>query len=136
MQLKQADAGETKLTTLQRAALEKRRETFEKGIAKSDAELATAEATAEKERQSVDAVADELLAMLADPEQRKRYFSIVEREELEENEFNLNIPRYVDTFEPEEEIKLPDAIKEFKNAILVEDQMDKFLMAIFDKLGA
>ncbi len=40
--------------------------------------------------------------MLQDPELRKRYFSVVEMEELEENEFNLNIPRYVDTFEPED----------------------------------
>jgi type I restriction enzyme M protein len=36
-------------------------------------------------------------------------------EELEENEFNLNIPRYVDTFEPEEEIDLKAAIEEFKS---------------------
>nr|WP_281444179.1 hypothetical protein [Wohlfahrtiimonas chitiniclastica] len=29
-------------------------------------------------------------------------------DEIEENEFNLNIPRYVDTFEPEPEIPLAD----------------------------
>jgi type I restriction enzyme M protein len=29
-----------------------------------------------------------------------------------ENEFNLNLPRYVDTFEPEEEIRLDAALKE------------------------
>lgn len=33
-------------------------------------------------------------------------------EELEENEFNLNIPRYVDTFEPEEEIDIAALQKE------------------------
>ncbi|MCF8051659.1 MAG: type I restriction-modification system subunit M [Desulfobacterales bacterium] len=33
-------------------------------------------------------------------------------EEIEENEFNLNIPRYVDTFEPEPEIDIAEVQKE------------------------
>ena len=33
-------------------------------------------------------------------------------EEIKENEFNLNIPRYVDTFEPEEEIDVAALQKE------------------------
>lgn len=33
-------------------------------------------------------------------------------EEIKENEFNLNIPRYVDTFEPEEEIDIVALQKE------------------------
>lgn len=134
-QLNQADDGEITLSTSQRAALQKRRETFEKGIAKRDAELAAAEAAAEKERQSVDDVADELLAMLGDPEQRKRYFAIVGREELEENEFNLNIPRYVDTFEPEEEINLSAAIKDFNAALSMEEAADAGLRQLLVKLG-
>jgi type I restriction enzyme M protein len=32
------------------------------------------------------------MAMLQDPELRKRYFAIADMEDLEENEFNLNIP--------------------------------------------
>jgi type I restriction enzyme M protein len=31
--------------------------------------------------------------------------------EIEENEFNLHIPRYVDTFDPEPRIKVKDALK-------------------------
>ena len=34
--------------------------------------------------------------------------------EIEENEFNLNIPRYVDTFEPEEEVDIPAVQKEIE----------------------
>lgn len=133
-QLKQADAGEVKTTASQRATLEKRRETFEKGIAKREAELAAARDSATKERQAVDGVADELLTMLADPDQRKRYFAIVEREELEENEFNLNIPRYVDTFEPEEEIDLKAAIDEFSASLGKETKQDKALSVLLEKL--
>jgi len=34
--------------------------------------------------------------------------------EIEENEFNLNIPRYVDTFEPEPEIDIAATQKEIE----------------------
>lgn len=73
--------------------------------------------------------------MFADPELRKRYFSIVDRDELEENEYNLNIPRYVDTFEPEEEIDLQDAIAEFQSVSEVEEGNDKSLSEIFNLLN-
>ena len=33
-----------------------------------------------------------------------KYAHVATMQEIEENGFNLNIPRYVDTFEPEEEI--------------------------------
>jgi type I restriction enzyme M protein len=35
-------------------------------------------------------------------------------EMLEENEFNPNIPRYVDTFEPEAEVDIPAVQREFE----------------------
>jgi type I restriction enzyme M protein len=51
--------------------------------------------------------------------------------EIEENEFNLNIPRYVDTFEPEPEIDIAATQKEIEQieAELVETQakMEAFL---------
>ncbi len=72
--------------------------------------------------------------MFADPEERKRYFSIVEREELEENEFNLNIPRYVDTFEPEEEIDLKEAIDVLSMAAKFEDKQERALLGFLAKL--
>ena len=34
-----------------------------------------------------------------------KYAHVATMQEIEENGFNLNIPRYVDTFEPEEEIR-------------------------------
>lgn len=38
----------------------------------------------------------------------ERYAHVATREEIESNDYNLNIPRYVDTFEPEEEIDLAE----------------------------
>ena len=51
--------------------------------------------------------------------------------ELEENDFNLNITRYVDTFEEEEEIDIKANLKELAelNPQLdkLEKEMDKYL---------
>jgi type I restriction enzyme M protein len=88
------------------------------------AKITAAHEQAEKERQAIDDVEQELITMLQDPELRKRYFAIADMEELEENEFNLNIPRYVDTFEPEEEIDLKQAIAEFKATLNQETALD------------
>ncbi|MCI5725560.1 type I restriction-modification system subunit M [Fusobacterium sp.] len=45
----------------------------------------------------------------------EKYAHLATIDEIKENEFNLNIPRYVDTFEEEEEIDLKAIIKELEN---------------------
>ena len=45
-----------------------------------------------------------------------RYCHIADLEELQENDFNLNVPRYVDISEPEEEIDIQAAINELKKS--------------------
>jgi type I restriction enzyme M protein len=45
-----------------------------------------------------------------------KYASRVTREEIKENDYNLNIPRYIDTFEEEEEIDIP-ALQKDINAL-------------------
>ena len=72
--------------------------------------------------------------MFADPELRKRYFAIVDMDDIEENEFNLNIPRYVDTFEPEEQIDLQQAIRDFQEAINTESETMKSLNELLNTL--
>ncbi len=52
-------------------------------------------------------------------------------EEIRENEFNLNIPRYVDTFEEEEEVDIPAVQKEIealeKELVEVKEKMNGYL---------
>jgi type I restriction enzyme M protein len=52
-------------------------------------------------------------------------------EEIKENDFNLNIPRYVDTFEEEEEVDIPAVMKEIKQIeaelSTTRKEMDKYL---------
>ncbi|GAB2588184.1 HsdM family class I SAM-dependent methyltransferase [Spirosoma areae] len=97
-----------------------------------DAQLRAAREQADKERRAIADVEQELLTMLPNPDLRKRYFAVVSMDELEENEFNLNIPRYVDTFEPEEEIDLKTAIAEFKDLINREDSASEELDRLFE----
>jgi type I restriction enzyme M protein len=101
----------------ERTKLEKRLVRLDEDMEEMRKELAEADARARQEREALDRVEAELLEMFANPELRKRYFAIVDGAEIEENEFNLNIPRYVDTFEPEEEIDLNLASGELEAAI-------------------
>lgn len=89
---------------------EKRLDKLTKGMDKMRQEMAYAETQASQEREAVDRVEAELLEMFDNPELRKRYFAIVDLEEIGEHEFNLNIPRYVDTLEPEQEVDLKEAV--------------------------
>ena len=123
---------ENKTSKGERGKLEKRRARLDEIVAQMNQDLADAESRAKQERQAVDRVEAELLEMFADPGLRKRYFSIVDLAEIEENEFNLNIPRYVDTFEPEEEINLDVAKAAFAEAIRSEEALT---VEIRDSLG-
>ncbi|MBP7652769.1 type I restriction-modification system subunit M [Candidatus Dependentiae bacterium] len=60
-----------------------------------------------------------------------KYSYLASIDEITENEFNLNIPRYVDTFEEEEQIDIPAAQKEIsgleKELAEVRQQMNGYL---------
>ncbi len=65
----------------------------------------------------------------------EKYSHLATFEEIKENDFNLNIPRYVDTFEEEEEIDLAkvkaDITKAESELAEVQEKMKKYL----DELG-
>lgn len=130
---KEADG--KKPTKGQLKAVETAQKALDKLNKEKENERGAAHEQAEKERQAIDAVEQELIAMLQDPELRKRYFTIADMEELEENEFNLNIPRYVDTFEPEEEIDLQEAITEFRKTLGKETDLDKSINELLKVLN-
>lgn len=60
-----------------------------------------------------------------------KFSYVASLEEIEENDYNLNIPRYVDTFEEEEPVDMEEVaknIKEIKAEIAeVESKMEKYL---------
>lgn len=64
-----------------------------------------------------------------------KYAHVATMQEIEENGFNLNIPRYVDTFEPEEEIDLNAVAAEIRNIQAEIKGIDTQLKPFFDELG-
>jgi type I restriction enzyme M protein len=61
----------------------------------------------------------------------EKYSFVATFDEIKENEFNLNIPRYVDTFEEEEEIDIravQNRIDELEKELVgVQKEMQKYL---------
>ena len=129
------EADSKKPTKGQEKAVLTAQKALDKLTNEKDNKITAAHEQAEKERQAIDAVEQELITMLQDPELRKRYFAIADMEDLEENEFNLNIPRYVDTFEPEEEIDLKLAITEFKATLNQETALDNTINELLKVLN-
>lgn len=115
-------------------SLETSQNALDKLLADKAAKINAAKEKAAKQRQAIADVETELLQMFADPELRKRYFAIVDMDDIEENEFNLNIPRYVDTFEPEEQIDLQEAIRDFQNAMQTESEAMQSLNDLLNTL--
>ena len=98
------------------AKVEKQREKVAAKLAERDERIAEARRRAEDDRRDVDAVGAELVALYADPDELLKHARVVGLDEIEENEFNLNIPRYVDTFEPEPRVEVKDALKALHQA--------------------
>ena len=59
------------------------------------------------------------------------YCHVADLEELEENEFNLNVPRYVDIFDPKEKIDLQSTINELKE---LENKKEELKQKVRDDL--
>jgi len=92
------------------AKLEKQREKLNARIAERDERIAESRRRATDDRQDVVKVGEELAALYADPDELLKHARVVGLDEIEENEFNLNIPRFVDTFEPEPRVEVKDAL--------------------------
>jgi len=98
------------------AKLEAQRDKAAAKIAERDEKIAEVRRRAEDDRRDVEAVGAELGALYGDSDELLKHARVVGIDEIEENEFNLNIPRYVDTFEPEPRVEVKDALKALRTA--------------------
>lgn len=81
---------------------------------------------------------NDIVKIVAAYEQRidvDKFAHVASMKEIEENAFNLNIPRYVDTFEPEEEIDLNVVAVEIRKIQNEIREIDVRLKPYFDELG-
>lgn len=77
----------------------------------------------------------ELAELYANPAELAKQARVVDVSEIEENEYNLNIPRYVDTFEPEEPIDVADAIRALDTAEAARADAEKTLRDLLKGAG-
>lgn len=78
---------------------------------------------------------ERIVSAYAERKEIDKFCHIATMEEIEENDYNLNIPRYVDTFEPEPEVDLQSvkvSMKQHEEKIkMLESELQVFL----DELG-
>ncbi|MXS71882.1 type I restriction-modification system subunit M [Flavobacteriaceae bacterium W22] len=65
----------------------------------------------------------------------EKYSHLATLQEVAENDYNLNIPRYVDTFEAEEEIDIQAVMQEIKSLEAKRAELDKEIDVYFKELG-
>lgn len=103
-------------------------------VAERDERIAETRRRAEDDRREVDQVGSELGALYGDPDEFLKHARVVGLDEIAENEFNLNIPRYVDTFEPEPRVAVREALKALQQAenevAIAESKLSKLLREI------
>ena len=81
-------------------------------IAERDVRIADLQRQAAQDRTTL-TPSETLIAaeLYRDPHELEKHAHVVDFAEIEENEFNLNIPRYVYTFEPEPQFEVPEALE-------------------------
>ncbi len=89
---------------------------LEKLETEAEEKCAAARQRAGREIDLAHETAADLMRICENPLEARRYFVVADRPEIEENEFNLNLPRYVDTFEPEGKIDIDTALNELELA--------------------
>lgn len=124
------DAIKTHLKQLNKAIKELNKLQEERDSREQEIRLA-----AEREIAHLNEAAGDLRRICNDSIEARRYFALVDQAEIEENEFNLNLPRYVDTFEPEVVMPLPDAVRNLKAAEISAATARAELERIFAQVG-
>ncbi len=82
-----------------------------------------------------DADIDKIMDAYSSKSDIEKYAHLATIEELKENEFNLNIPRYVDTFEEEEEIDLNEVMAEYHRLDEEDKRITEELNKYLEELG-
>ena len=92
----------------------KQRVNFEAKITDRDRRIDEVRRRAAQDRADITAAGQELREIYADADVLAKHARLVTTAEIDDNEFNLNVPRYVDTFEPEPMLDVNDALRDFR----------------------
>lgn len=78
---------------------------------------------------------EKIIQTLTDRKTTDKYSYVAKLSEIAENDYNLNIPRYVDTFEEEEEIDLNKVVEEIRKLDKQSAKLDKEISKYTKELG-
>ena len=106
-----------------------------KKLRERDEKIAEIQKRAAEDRAAIARTGDELRALYADPAELAKHARVVEMSEIAENEHNLNIPRYVDTFEPEKTIDVGATLKQLQGAEKARGEAEKYLRQVLAEVG-
>ena len=109
--------------------LEAQRDKIVSKLAERDGKIAEARRRAQDDRDDVEKVGQELSSLYTDENELLKHARIVEIDEIADNDFNLNIPRYIDTFQAPEEIDIAALQREI-------DSLENELVTVRAQLAA
>ena len=115
--------------------LRKQRDKIAAKIAERDKRIAEVRRNAEDDRADISAVGDELVTLYSEANELLKHARLVDMDEVEENEFNLNVPRYVDTFEPKPRIDVTEVLSQLHDAETARIEAERTLAAMLRKVG-
>lgn len=78
---------------------------------------------------------DKIVTTYRERKVEDKYSYVATLEEIAENDYNLNIPRYVDTFEEEEPVDIDTVMAEIKALETQRTELDKEIDGYFKELG-
>ncbi len=76
---------------------------------------------------------DKIIEAIRERKSIEKYAHVASLNEIKENDYNLNIPRYVDTFEEEEVIALDEVARELQD---VKEDIEKSTQDLFAMVGS
>ena len=78
---------------------------------------------------------DKIVSTYRERKEIDKYSHCASLQEIKDNDYNLNIPRYVDTFEEEEEIDIKAVMKEIKDLETQRAGLDAQIDVYLKELG-
>lgn len=78
---------------------------------------------------------DKIVSAFEKWEDQDKYCRVVSLEEIKENDYNLNIARYVDTTEEEEQIDTVEALRQLRQLEKEREEIEKVMYRYLKELG-
>ena len=78
---------------------------------------------------------DKIVSTYRERKEIEKYSHCASLQEIKDNDYNLNIPRYVDTFEEEEEIDIKAVMAEIKELEAKRVELDAQIDVYLKELG-